>query len=243
MGKRKKHSKKSNKSKTQAIPVSIQSVFPQTIMSDLAPAKNSLLVNLAQRPDFVGAMRWMLHGCLACGSVLTALITIPDLGKFYVKTTYQIGSLIPREFILPKTYIPGVMTLPLCFLIIAIFTIIGYKIGSEPIKIEFEKDVRSRNEKILEFAVIFILCLIFIIPRMQSDFPEKNFTQTVTDPLSIIFFIIIIIGLIYYTFSHKQNVPYQIFILKAATAVGFVLFLLGFIFYFICRSFFYALDL
>ncbi|HQU84168.1 MAG TPA: hypothetical protein PKY59_13620 [Pyrinomonadaceae bacterium] len=243
MGKRKKQIKKSNSSKRKTCLPTTNNILPETVSHNLAPAPNSLLVNLAQRPDFVGAMRWMLNGCLACGGVLAAFATNRDLGRLYVRTTYQIAAFIPREFIPPKTYIPGVMTLPLCLLIISIFTFIGYKMGSEPIKIEFEKGIRSRNEKLLEFAVILILCLIFVISRMQSDFPERTFIQTISDPFTVVFFIIILIGLFYYTFSPKRSVPYQIFILKSATTVAFVVFLLGLTVYYVGKSLFYALNL
>jgi hypothetical protein len=204
--------------------------------------RKTLLLKLAGNRKFVGSMKWMLPGCFTAAGFISLLFVMPDLGRAFEKIAYFCASFIPKTFIPPDTYIPGIFSIPILLLIIAGFTFYGYKKGSNPPPLEAEPDIRSSNEKLFEFVFIYAICLALVYYNFSSDHPELGFVQIITHPFMLILFTIITLGLSFYVFSSQQSIPFLLFVLKSALAIGFVLFLLGLIVETLVKSFLYALN-
>lgn len=210
--------------------------------SDSQIQRKGVLLQLAGNPHFVGAMRFMLRGCLACGAFFAILLFFPDFAKFFEQILYTIASPIPKNFIPPNTYLPGKLTPPILLLMIAALTIFGYKKGEAPPVIVPNEDDRSPTEKILEFVFLFAVCLVVVFFRFREDHPEYSLRATVSHPIFIGMLIIIILGIPFYVFSRHQSRQYLIFVMSSALAIGFVLFLLGLTAHAIIEASLYALS-
>jgi hypothetical protein len=204
--------------------------------------RNSTFLRLAADAHFVGAMRWMLHGCFACGAFFAILLGVPGLGRLFEEITYRIASVVPQNFIPPGTYIPGVLTPPFLLLLIAGFTAFGYVIGSTPPEIDRNKDTRSPKEKIFEFFFFLALCLALFFLHFRSNYPDYGSIEIISHPVFIFLIVITVSGVSYFVFSRHRSQQLLFFAMYSALAVGFVLFVLGMMAYTIFKSFIYALN-
>ena len=204
--------------------------------------KEARFLQLVGDARFVGAMRWMLRGCFACGSFVTFLFIFPNFGRIYESFTYQIASYVPQNFIPPDVYVPGALTMPFLLLLVAGFTAFGYEIGSTPPEIETGKDVRSPGEKIFELIFLTAICLSFIFFHLWSDSPDLGFIEIISHPVFIILAIIITSGISYYVYSRHRSQQLLFFVMYSAIAVAFVLFLIGMVIYILLKSFANALS-
>ena len=242
MPKKRRRKKTSSKSKSGAAEYSSGFKIPEAAISEPRLQRNSILLRLAGNPQFVGAMRWMLRGCLACGVFFAFLFGVPDLGRLFEKLTYLIASLVPKHFIPPDMYVPGVLTMPVLLLMIAGFTIYGYREGSTPPEIIPGEDDRSPGEKIFELIFFLAIALIIIWFRFREDHPDLSFIEIISYPFFIILVVVITSGVFYYVFSRHQSPQLLIFVMSSALAVAFVLFLMGLVAYSLFESFTYALS-
>lgn len=184
----------------------------------------------------------MLRGCLACGVFFAVLFGVPAFGRLFEKLTYEIASFAPQNFIPPDMFVPGALTPPFLLLLIAVFTIFGYREGSAPPEIEPGEDDRSFIEKLFELIFFLALSLLFIFYRFREDHPDLSFREIISYPLFIILVVIITFGVSYYVLSRHQSPQFLIFVLNSALAVGFVLFLLGLVAHSLFESLTYALS-
>jgi len=244
MPKTRRRKKTSPKSKEKSVAAEYSSEFkiPEAAISEPPFQRNSILLRLAGNPHFVGAMRWMLRGCLACGVFFAVLFGVPGLGRLFEKLTYQIASLAPKNFIPPDTYVPGELTPPILLLMIAGFTIFGYREGSAPPQIVPGEDERAFKEKLFELIFFLAVCLLLVFYRFRSDYPDLSFIEIISYPFFIILVAVITLGIFYYVFSRHQSPQLLIFVMSSALAVAFVLFLMGLVAYSLFKSFTYALS-
>lgn len=245
MWKKQKRWKKSSsklKRKNDRIVSTFELKNTEPVVLETCERHDSFLAQLAKNPRFVGAMRMMLIGCFACGAFISILFAYPDLGRLFEKTTYDITFFIPNTLIPPKTFIPGIFMPPLMLLIVAGFTFYGYRTGSEPLDIKTEHDSRSIKEKLLGFFFLSAGGLLFGLFTVKDRSSETNFYDTVWNPMFIIFSIIITVAVFYLTFSRHQSQKFLIFVIYSAIACGFVLVLLGLIFYTIVEFWLHILN-
>lgn len=184
----------------------------------------------------------MLRGCFACGLFFTILFIVPGLGRLFENITYQIASLVPKDFIPPDVYIPGVLTPPFLLLIVAGFTIFGYRKGSKPPKVESVEDTRSAKEKLVEFFFFLAVCLAVFFFSFRSDYPGHSSIEIVSHPVFIILTILAALGVSYLVFSRHQSLQLLFFVIYSAIAAAFVLFLLGLTAYTLFECLTYALN-
>lgn len=232
MGKRKKGKKKKKSSAKQKSrsdrPVDVEKAKSSDPGGPSNPVRNhSILLRLAADSRNVGALKWMLRGCLACGGFIGVLFTFSELGRLYEGIAYRIISLLPKGSIPPDTYVPGALAPFFLFILVAVFTIHGYLKGETPPKIETDKDIRKLREKLFEFAFFFVITFVIIFLRIREDHPAIGLTEIISDPYYIILFIILLLGMLFYVFSRHQSPQFLIFIMSSALAVAFVFFLLG----------------
>lgn len=246
MSKRNKRLKKSpvrSKGKRDISVSNAEVLIPEPPISKPHIRDHSILVKLSKNPRFVGAMEWMLTGCFAGGGFIAVLFAVPGLGRLFEAVTYTIASIfLTKEFIPPGTYIPGVLTPPVMFLIVAGFTIYGYRKGSVPPKIEKDKESRSLTEKLFELFFLLIIVLVVIYFRFREDHPETGFIEALTDPFFIVLCVILFAGISFYVFSRHQSPQFLIFVLCSAIACLFVLFLLGLMLYSLIEFWLHALN-
>lgn len=184
----------------------------------------------------------MLRGCLACGIFFAVLFGFPDLGRLFEKLTYQIASLVPKNFIPPDMYVPGVLTMPILLLMIAGFTVFGYREGSTPPQIEPGEDKRPFKEKLFELIFFLAVCLLLIFYQFRTDHPGMSFVEIISYPFFIILVVVVTLGVSYYVFARHQSPQLLIFVMSSALAVAFVLFLMGLVAYSLFKSLTYALS-
>lgn len=244
MKKQQKRKKLSPKTKRNSDDFVVESNLIQPIPEPQFERK-SILLQLAENPNFNGAIWGMLKGIFV-GSGLIAIIAIlfavPDLGRLFAMISYQIVSFIPKKFIPPGTFIPGVFFIFVWLLIIIGFAVRGYKKGGTPLKIKIEKDTRSLVEKLFEFVFILAIALVVGYFKIRPNDSELDFVQIILNPMFLIFTTIITLGITFYVFSRHQNQQFLLFVLYSALPIGFVLFLLGLLGHTIIKSFLYALT-
>lgn len=211
--------------------------------SEFAIQKDSMLLRFAGNPQYVGAMRWMLHGCLACSSFVSLLFIYPKLGRDYENIAYFFASFVPERFIPPDMYIPGVLTMPLLLMLVVGFTGIGYRLGAKPPEVKSGEKTPPFTERLIEFFLFLAICLFLGFYKHKSKYPGVSFKEMTSDVFFIAFIIILVLGLIYYVFSrHYHSTQLLIFVMNSAVAVGFVLFLIGLIVISLFECFQYALK-
>jgi hypothetical protein len=211
------------------------------IISETRFQRNTLTLQLAGNPNFVGALHYMMLGIFVCSVFIGLLISVQGLGRSFEQILYKIASFVPISFP-PDIYIPGVLTPPIMLLLIAGFTIFGYIKGATPFEIKIDKDTRSLKEKLFEFVFFFALAMGIIYLALRSDSPELAFGEIVSHPVFIGLFVIIFLGVLYYVFSRHQNTQLLIFMMESVLGVGFVLFLSGLVLYTMVKIFLYALN-
>ena len=241
--KRRKRSSARSKVKREIAVSTAEGLISEPPVSKSHIRDHSILIKLAENSRFVGAMEWMLKGCFASGGFIAVLFAVPGLGRLFEAVTYSIASIfLTKEFIPPGTYIPGVFTPPVMLLIVAGFTVYGYREGSTPPEIEKDTESRSLTEKLFELAFLLIIVFVVIYFRFREDHPETDLIEAFTDPFFIVLCVILIAGISFYVFSRHQSPQFLIFVLCSAIACGFVLFLLGLMLYSLIEFWLHALN-